>query len=59
MDMNLTKDEEIQKLEECYAGWKEGKIPNQPIEYSITRENELLPTFGHIRYNDGINDWKI
>lgn len=58
MDMNLTKDEEIQKLEECYAGWKEGKIPNQPIEYSITRENELLPTFGHIRYNDGINDWK-
>jgi len=58
MDMNLTKDEEIQKLEECYANWKEGKIPNQPIEYSITRDNELLPSFGHVKYNDGISDWK-
>lgn len=57
MDMNLTKDEEIQKVEECYTNWKAGKIANQPIEYTITRENELLSTFGHVNYEEGFEDW--
>lgn len=57
MDMNLTKDEEIQKVEECYSHWKAGKIANQPIEYAITRENELLSTFGHVSYGKGFEDW--
>lgn len=57
MDMNLTKDEEIQKLEECFVNWKTGKISNQTIEYTITRENELITTLGHKSYSEAFSDW--
>ncbi|MEM8900012.1 MAG: patatin-like phospholipase family protein, partial [Bacteroidota bacterium] len=35
LDMDLTKDEDVQLLIEAFEQWKEGCIQNQPIEYRI------------------------
>ena len=58
MDMNLTEDAEIAKVEECFAAWRNGNILNQTIEFSVTRENEVISTIGHSRYADAMADWK-
>lgn len=57
MDMNLTKDSEIAKVEECFDKWKNDKIPNQTIEFTVTRQNEVITTIGHVRYSDAMNEW--
>ena len=58
LDMNLTSDADIQKLKNCFAEWKLGNIPNQPIEYLVERNNDLVISIGHLTYNDAFKDWK-
>lgn len=58
MDMDLTRDEDIMLLKKCFNQWSEGKIRNQPIEFSVTRDNELIYLKGDQYFKDGIEKWK-
>lgn len=58
MDMDLTRDEEIDLLKECFRQWCEGKIRNQPIEFSVTRDNELIYSKGDQYFSEGLEKWK-
>lgn len=58
MDMNLTEDAEIAKVEECFNEWKKGMILNQTIEFAVTRGNEVISTIGHSRYVDAMGEWR-
>ena len=57
MDMDLTTDEEIDKLIKCFIGWKNGLIYNQPIEFRVERSNDLLFLQGDKSYKDGMDRW--
>ena len=57
MDMDLTTDEEIDKLIKCFIGWKNGLIYNQPIEFRVERSNDLLFVQGDKWYKDGMDRW--
>lgn len=57
LDMNLTSDHEIALVEECFENWKNGLIANQSIEYTITRENELISLFGHATFDSAFQAW--
>jgi len=57
MDMNLTQDSEIAKVEECFDQWKKGMIRNQTIEFAVTRENEIISTIGHSNYSEAMSEW--
>jgi len=57
MDMDLTEDQEIQKLYKCYALFKSGKIHNQPLDYKISRNNELIFKRGHRSFNEALIQW--
>ena len=58
LDMNLTSDDDIQQVKNCFTEWKLGNIPNQPIEYLVKRNNDLIISIGHLTYNDAFKDWK-
>ncbi|WP_291961887.1 patatin-like phospholipase family protein, partial [Maribacter sp.] len=57
LDMDLTKDEEIDKLIACFMAWKNGLIYNQPIEFRVERSNDLLFLQGDKWYKNGIERW--
>lgn len=57
LDMDLTTDEDIDLLKECFVQWKEGYIRNQPIEYKVQRDNELIYYVGDEYFSDGIKRW--
>ncbi|WP_300021262.1 patatin-like phospholipase family protein [uncultured Maribacter sp.] len=57
LDMDLTKDEEIDKLIACFMAWKNGHIYNQPIEFRVERSNDLLFLQGDKWYKNGIERW--
>lgn len=57
LDMDLTKDEEIDKLINCFIAWKNGDIYNQPIEFRVERSNDLLFLKGDKWYKDGMERW--
>ncbi|MEP5545619.1 patatin-like phospholipase family protein, partial [Maribacter dokdonensis] len=57
LDMDLTKDEEIDKLITCFIAWKNGDIYNQPIEFRVERSNDLLFLKGDKWYKDGMERW--
>ncbi|WP_339837094.1 patatin-like phospholipase family protein [uncultured Maribacter sp.] len=57
LDMDLTKDEEIELLIECFSAWKKGYLYNQPIEFKVERNNDLLFQQGDKWYQDGMDRW--
>ncbi|WP_291967837.1 patatin-like phospholipase family protein [Maribacter sp.] len=57
LDMDLTKDEEMDKLIACFMAWKNGYIYNQPIEFRVERSNDLLFLQGDKWYKNGIERW--
>lgn len=59
LDMDLTSDKDIATLVECFEKWQNGKIKNQPIEYNITRENELIYIKGDQHFSEGMKKWKM
>ena len=58
LDMDLTTDEEIDTLIACFNGWKDGKLYNQPIEFKVERNNDLLFLQGDRWYVDGMKRWQ-
>lgn len=58
LDMDLTSDEDINLLKNCFEFWKKGRIKNQPIEYSVSRDNELNFIQGDEFFSSGIEKWK-
>lgn len=57
LDMDLTEDSQIISLLNCFDAWKIGKIYNQPIEFKVERNNDLLFIKGDKWYQDGMNRW--
>ncbi len=57
MDMDLTEDEDIKKLYKCYALFESGKIHNQPLDYKITRDNQLIFKRGHRSFKEALKQW--
>ena len=57
LDMDLTRDEDIQALKDCFTFWKQDKIWNQPIRYSLSRENELKYNIGDQKFSNALRKW--
>lgn len=57
LDMDLTKDSEIELVKLCFENWKNGNIKNQPIEYKVTRQNELIYKNGFETFKDAMKNW--
>jgi len=57
LDMDLTKDSEVSLLFDCFDSWKKGKIYNQPIDFEVTRENDVNFIEGQVSYEEGIKLW--
>lgn len=57
LDMDLTKDAEIDLLKQCFENWKTGLIKNQPVEYKVNRENELIYINGFKTFEDAMKKW--
>ena len=58
LDMDLTKDEEIETLIKCFDAWKSGKLYNQPIEFKVERNNDLSFIKGDKWYQEGMERWR-
>lgn len=58
MDMDLTKDSEIDKLKECFEEWKKGNILNQPIDFQVKRNNDIVCKSGDRYYQNAMDRWK-
>lgn len=58
LDMDLTKDEEIETLIKCFNAWKAGHLYNQPIEFKVERNNDLLLLQGDKFYLHGMERWR-
>ena len=54
LDMDLTKDDEINLLIACFNAWKNGHIYNQTIEFKQKRNNDILFQQGDQWYQDGL-----
>ena len=58
LDMDLTKDEEIETLIKCFSAWKAGQLYNQPIEFKVERNNNLSILQGDKLYEYGMRRWR-
>lgn len=58
LDMDITKDEDINSLVECFTKWKKGDLLNQPLEFKIKRDNDIVLINGNTNYKDGMDYWK-
>lgn len=58
LDMDLTTDNQIGLLKECFRFWVSGKIKNQPINYKVDRDNNLTYLSGDSNFMDAIEKWK-
>ena len=58
LDMDLTCDDDIKIIKNCFDYWKAGKIKNQPIEFNVTRDNVLEYKTGDKYFEEGLNKWK-
>lgn len=54
LDMDLTKQEDIQLLRSCFAAWKEGKIINEPVQWVKTITNDYVFARGHQSFNAAV-----
>lgn len=57
LDMDVVKEEEVLSLLSCFEAWKMGKLYNQPIEFKVKRNNDLLFLKGNKWYQDGLKKW--
>jgi patatin-like phospholipase/acyl hydrolase len=58
LDMDLTTDEDVQLIKDCFEAWKLGMIANQPIDYKIKRDNELVVLAGDKTFGEAMTRWK-
>lgn len=57
LDMDLTKDSDIDLLKKCFKEWMVGNIKNQPIEYKVNRQNELIYKTGYKTFVEAMSKW--
>lgn len=57
MDMDATKESEITLLFEFFEAWQSGKIFNQPIDYRLTRDHELIYLSGQKTFQEALSKW--
>ncbi|MDI1255878.1 MAG: patatin-like phospholipase family protein [Flavobacterium sp.] len=58
MDMNLTTDAEVDTVLQCFEQWKNDRMLNQTIEFSVDRQNGIHTTIGHSRFSEGMAAWR-
>ncbi|MGB5820729.1 MAG: patatin-like phospholipase family protein [Saonia sp.] len=58
MDMDLTVNTEIELLKVCFEKWKSGEIKNQPLEYHVERNNDLVYKKGDKYFENAMAKWK-
>lgn len=58
LDMDLTSDRDIDLLKKCFEFWRDGKIRNQPIQYKVKRDNELIYYVGDEFFKEGVERWR-
>ena len=58
LDLDLTSDEDIDLIFNCFENWKIGEIKNQPIHYGISEDNNLIPHVGDAFFESGMQKWK-
>ena len=57
LDMDITEDSEMNLIKECFNSWANDKILNQPIDYRITRNNDLIYLQGDKYFSEAIKKW--
>ena len=58
LDMDITKDEEIDLIKQCFKQWKNGVIQNQPIVYKVDRNNVLEFKNGLRTFAEAMDLWE-
>ncbi len=58
LDMDITNETEIQYLLDCFSKWQEGQISNQPLEFKVKRNNDIVFINGNKNYKNGMEQWK-
>ena len=58
LDMDLTCDEDIQLIKECFKAWKEGRILNQPIKTSFDKNETIKYKCGRRYFQEAFQDWQ-
>lgn len=54
LDMDLTKQEDIQLLRSCFSAWKEGVIINEPVQWVKTIHKEYVFARGHSSFGAAV-----
>lgn len=57
LEMDLTTDDDIKKLESCIILWGENKILNQPISYFVNRDHHIENSLGTTNFSEAISVW--
>ncbi|WP_031429013.1 patatin-like phospholipase family protein [Flavimarina sp. Hel_I_48] len=57
LDMDLTEDKDIKALHDCFKAWKAGHIYNQPLEFKVERDNDVVALEGYLQYQEGMDRW--
>ncbi|MFH4964755.1 patatin-like phospholipase family protein [Gaetbulibacter sp. M235] len=59
LDMDVTKQEEIELLKSCYSEWKKGNIRNEPVQWTRTIEGDYIFAKGHQTFKSAFDnlDW--
>lgn len=59
LDMDVTAQNEIEDLKDCFSSWKDGVIANEPIQWTKTIDEEYIYAKGHKTFNEALEaiDW--
>ncbi len=57
LDMDLTEDEDVALLKECFEKWSNDNIWNQPIDFRVERNNDLVYIIGDQYFSDAMKKW--
>ncbi len=58
LDMDLVAARDIELLFECFEKWQNGQIKNHPIEFQVTRENEVIYLEGQQEFAEVMKLWE-
>jgi hypothetical protein len=56
LDMDVTKQEDIELIKTCFTEWKKGTIINEPVQWEKTIHDEYVFAKGHRTLKEAFND---
>jgi len=56
LDMDVTKQNDIELLKSCYDEWKKGNIRNEPVQWTKTINGDYVFAKGHQTFKSAIDD---